>query len=465
MSMRRVPLKAFLDRARKVLAAPPVRRPNPLTFVIGNESADLDSLCSAILLAYFRTNTPPHGLHIPICNLRRADLALRPELGAVLQPAGLEPDDLLTLCDLPNDVLLPIQARWFLVDHNAPTGHIRDTYLTKAQPNPFVGCIDHHDDELVIPPTVTPRLISKSGSCTSLVLSHCRPMWMNLPSHPSIDAELAHLALGPILIDTTNLRAAERTTPVDVAAVDLAESKLVPCHLTTAAASATQEGFYDRTTTTTACEDGGRDRVTTTTTTREEGGYGRRVTTTTTTTSGGTGVYDRTAFFDAITALKEDIAKLSPRDVLRKDYKRWAADAEDSEDSLALGISAVMRGLPYLVSGDSRFGSTEGFLEAVRAWAREERLDVVGVMTVSKPEGVFTRELMVWAFGGAAAAAGREFARRHGERLGLERWRGGGLEVDGEGEWRGCWVQGNREFSRKQIAPMIREVMRGDAKL
>ncbi|KAK0744046.1 hypothetical protein B0T18DRAFT_328571 [Schizothecium vesticola] len=409
MSTRRVSLKAFLDKAKKVLAAPPARRPNPLTFVIGNESADLDSLCSAILLAYFRTNTPPHGLHIPISNLRRGDLALRPELNAVLRPAGLQPDDLLTLCDLPKDVLVPIQARWFLVDHNAPTGYVRDTYLTTLTPNPFVGCIDHHDDESVIPTTVTPRLLIKCGSCSSLVLSYCRPMWFLLPEHPAIDAELAHLALGPILIDTTNLQAAERTHAVDVAAVELAESKL----------------------------------------TQEDGGG-----------------YDRIAYFDAITALKEDISSLSPRDVLRKDYKRWAdSDPDSSPGGLALGISSVVQGLSYLVSSESRFGSAAGFLDAVRAWAREQGLDVVAVMTVSKPEGVFTRELMVWAFGEEAAAAGREFARRHGERLGLERWRDGELELEGDGEWRGCWTQGKREFSRKQVAPMLREVMRGEAKL
>lgn len=256
---------------------------------------------------------------------------------------------------------------------------------------------------------MTPRLLTKCGSCSSLVLSYCRPMWFLLPEHRTIDAELAHLALGPILIDTTNLQAPERTHAVDVAAVELAESKL-----------------------TTATQEGGD-------------------------------IYDRTAYFDAITALKEDISSLSPRDVLRKDYKRWADS--DAPGSLALGISSIVQGLTYLTSSESRFGSTGGFLDAVRAWAREQGLDVVAVMTVSKPEGVFTRELMVWGFGEEAVAAGREFARRCGERLGLERWRGGEMEVEGEGEWRGCWTQGRREFSRKQVAPMLREVMRGEAKL
>src|SRR6478752_5262561 len=38
-SSSRVPLKAFLATAKKALSAPPSQRQNPLTFVIGNESA------------------------------------------------------------------------------------------------------------------------------------------------------------------------------------------------------------------------------------------------------------------------------------------------------------------------------------------------------------------------------------------------------------------------------------------
>ena len=68
---------------------------------------DLDSLCSAIVLAYLRTHSPPHTLHIPISNLPRDDLSLRPEMAAVLSHAGLASDD-------PNFVaIVPVEIRKF----------------------------------------------------------------------------------------------------------------------------------------------------------------------------------------------------------------------------------------------------------------------------------------------------------------------------------------------------------------
>ncbi|KAK0641320.1 hypothetical protein B0T16DRAFT_336250 [Cercophora newfieldiana] len=402
-SPARVSLKAFLATARKALAAPPAQRQNPLTFVIGNESADLDSLCSAVLLAYFRSQTPPHTLHIPLSNLPRADLALRPELGAILRPAGLQPDDLLTLSDLPRDGLRPENTRWFLVDHNAPTGDLASQF-TSASSSPsdlLIGCIDHHDDEDTIPSSA-PRTFAKCGSCISLIVDHCRPAWDSLPSsspdETTISSQLAHLALGPILIDTSNLASRDKTTPWDIRAVEFTESKI---HSSTN--------------------------------------------------------YDRTAYFDEITRLKEDISSLSYRDVLRKDYKRW------TDGGLALGISSVVQGLEYLTT---EFGSKEEFLDELRRWAKEQRLDIAAVMTTSRPGGKFTRELLVWAYGEDAVKVARQFAKRDTEALGLEKWREGDLDdAASAGEWRVCWVQKGVEHSRKQVAPMLRDAMKEAAKL
>jgi len=370
---------------------------------------DLDSLCSAVLLAYFRTQTPPHTLHIPLSNLPRADLALRPELGAILRPTGLQPDDLLTLSDLPKDGLRLENTRWFLVDHNAPTGDIAGQF-TSASPgttNLLVGCIDHHDDEGTVPSNVGLRVLAKSGSCMSLVVGHCRSAWDSLPprsdpsSSPSpdeISSQLAHLALGPILIDTTNLKSKDRTTDWDVGAAEFAESKISD------------------------------------------------------------GSYSRTAYFDEITRLKEDISGLSYRDILRKDYKRWA------DGGLALGISSVVQGVGYLTT---ELGSKGQFLDEVKGWAKEQRLDIAAVMTTSKPEGRFTRELLVWAFGEDAVKVVRQFVKRNGEALGLESWKGGDLDSDGapREELRVCWTQREVKHSRKQVAPMLRETMKDAAKL
>ncbi|KAK3294469.1 uncharacterized protein B0H64DRAFT_463386 [Chaetomium fimeti] len=427
MSPTRASLKGFLATARKALLSPPAQRPKPLTFVVGNESADLDSLCSAVVFAYFRTHTPAHGLHIPLSNLPRADLALRPELQAVLHPAGLKPDDLITLCDLPREGLHPQDTRWLLVDHNALTGRLAASFSGQV-----VGCIDHHVDEGVIPhdvPEGQPRRFATCGSCMSLVLDHCKPTWDSLAasacedgtSAAECDAQLAHVALAPILIDTINLTSKDKTTDWDVHATELAESKLASFE------SQSQS----------------RSQVQTQPSAQEDAAP-----------------YNRETYHATLTTLKEQIAGLPYRDVLRKDYKRW------TEGSLGLGMSTVVQDLTTTTATAGE-GERGAFVAALRAWAGEQGLDIAAVMTVSRPGGVFTRELLVWGLSEAGVAAVGEFRRRFAEKLGLESWEGGGLDGggEGEGEWRVCWRQKEVSCSRKQVGPMLREAMRESAKL
>ncbi|KAK0667781.1 putative Exopolyphosphatase [Cercophora samala] len=406
---QRVSLKSFLTTARKALTVPASQRPNPLTFVVGNESADLDSICSAVLYAYFRTHAPSSQptLHIPLSNLPRADLALRTELNAIFPPSSnsVTPDDLITLSDLPSPSDLPPSAtKWYLVDHNVLTGDLAKRGYDKS----IVGCVDHHDDEGVIPPDTQPRVFAKCGSCMSLVLSQCQPIWDELESHQEIDEELARVAMAPILIDTVKLGSKDKTTEWDVNAANYAEEKLVA----TLGAAA-----------------GGSDRER----------------------------YDRGKYFDHLSELKDSILHLSYRDILRKDYKKWA------DGSLSLGISTVVQGFETCLT---EVGGKQAFLTALRDWAREQQLDIAAVMTVSKPGGVFTRELLVWALGGQdSVKVARRFVEKNGEALGLEKWKNGELDGEEGGEWRACWRQMDVGSSRKQVAPMLREVMKESARL
>jgi exopolyphosphatase len=265
----------------------------------------------------------------------------------------------------------------------------------------------------------------------SLVLDHCKSTWDALSASPcadgtpaaECDAHLARIALAPILIDTTKLTSKEKTTDWDIRAAQLAESKLLSAPSPTAAVqSQSQSRSHPQP--------------------HAEGGY------------------DRTAYYDTLAALKEQIQGLSYRDILRKDYKRW------SEGPLALGVSTVVQGLGYVMRevGDKSRGA---FLDALKGWAGEQRLDVAAVMTLSRPEGVFTRELLVWGLNSEGAKVVREFERRFGETLGLEGWNGGELDERGyeEGELRVCWRQKGVQYSRKQVAPMLREAMRESSKL
>ncbi|KAG5929119.1 hypothetical protein E4U42_007023 [Claviceps africana] len=213
-------LEAFLATARSALKAPLAQRATPLTFVVGNESADLDSLCSAIVYAFLRTNSPPHTLHIPLSNLSRADLALRTEMTAVLQHAALTTDHLLTLSDLPD--LQPQDTRWVLVDHNSPTGAL------KKFASQVAGCVDHHVDEGFVGVDARPRIIEPCGSCMSLIVDECKQTWGEL--HERIDTaehdKLVKLSLAPILLDTTNLTAASKVRPKDTQAVHFLQRHL-----------------------------------------------------------------------------------------------------------------------------------------------------------------------------------------------------------------------------------------------
>ncbi|SPQ20240.1 fcbf9880-a541-4ed8-9612-7c3e1297d1ad [Thermothielavioides terrestris] len=445
MATRRASLKSFLAAAKKALVAAPAQRQTPLHFVIGNESADLDSLCSALVYAYFRTHTPPHTLHIPLSNLPRADLTLRPELSAVLTPAGLRPDDLITLTDLPGeDALSPQDTRWLLVDHNVLTGDLAARFSSQV-----VGCIDHHEDEGVIPhalPADQPRIFAKCGSCMSLVLDKCRATWDALAASATAsacddgtpaaacDAALARVALAPILIDTTNLTSKDKTTDWDVRAAQLAEAKLLawpPAAVSLATMTAPPAG-------------GGAAQQQQQQQQQHQQQHQPQAE---------PGSYDRAAYYAALTHLKEQIQGLTYRDVLRKDYKRWG------EGRLAVGVSTVVQGLGYVLrelgsgtgpaaaagavatgqgdggGNEDGMGRGEGsrgkaaFLDALRAWAAEQRLDVAVVMTVSRPGGVFTRELLVWGLNGEGVKVMGEFVRRYGDALGLETWEGG--ELDG----------------------------------
>lgn len=405
----RLTLKAFLASARTALASP-AKQSRPLTFVVGNESAgkliilrlrihtncvDLDSLCSSVVMAYLRSNSPGHGLHIPLSNLQREDLQLRTEMSEVLRHADLEFSDLLTLSDLPD--LKPDDTRWYLVDHNAMTGPL------KKYQNRIAGCIDHHVDEEVVPLEASPRMIQHCGSCITLVIEECRQEWQNLRSKSNDDdinascssatedAKIAKLSLAPILLDTVNLTAKEKMCEKDPEIAGFLETVI-----------------DDKT-------------------------------------------FDRTKFFDEISAVKEDISSLSFRDIFRKDYKQW----EDGDQ--VLGLSCTVQNFDYLLE---KSGDKELFLKELAAWSDERGLDIAGVMTTSHPNDEFQRHLLVWG----RSSKGRDSLKEFGtiaKSLELETWSGGILNEDGT---RAVWRQYNLKASRKQVGPLLRDAMKAVGK-
>jgi exopolyphosphatase len=378
------------------------------------------------VLAYLRTYAPTSKrFYIPLANLARADLVLRPELGPVLRNAGVGLSDLATLCDLkvglgreretqegseerggakgPKHLDID-KSRWVLVDHNALQGELGKLYAGNV-----VGVIDHHDEENQVPVDCgeEPRVVRPCGSCASLVVEWCRPGWDAMSKEEEKegrggkseafkkwDGELAMLAMAPILVDTTNLTNTSRVTQRDREAVEFLEECI---------------------------KISGEDN------------------------------YSSQRYFKELTDAKEDIDSLSLYDILRKDYKLWV----EGVGSFKLGISSVVKNMQYLIekaSGDEMFNSK------VREFAEERGLNICAIMTTSHEDDIFRRELFVWALGSDGVIAAKKFEAAAREKLALSTWGDNRLDDDNieKGHWRRCWWQHKVEHSRKQVAPLMR---------
>jgi exopolyphosphatase len=441
-------MTTFLADARTYLQSA-IHNGEKVTFVIGNESAgmcievfevfevcvltriysDLDSLTSTLLLAYIRTYCPrPNAFSafcIPLLNIPASDIAIRSEFLALLPYANLDSESLITLTDLPKSEdlvkrLPPENTSWILVDHNAFQGMLGKLYAGRV-----AGTIDHHNDERMVPTDTgaEPRIITQTGSCTSLVTNYCHEAWDSLadtkpethdagdldikPFLLRWDAMIAQFALASILIDTNNLTSKDKTTEHDTSAFAYLESKVMG----TLAVSA---------------------------------------------------LYKRDKYFDEIKMAQQDVSGLKLRDMLRKDYKEW------TEGSLKLGVSSVVKSVDYLVqkavteqTGSPDAGS-ESFLETTKRFAGDRSLDIYAVMAGStSAEGKFQRELLVWAFNPDGELAAKQFEKISSDKLGLRPWHGSacGIEEEGKGEWRKIWQQNEVQHTRKRVGPLLREAM------
>ncbi len=380
-------------------------------------------------------SAPFTALYVPLTNIPAADIRLRPEYTALFQHANIDSSHLITLDDLPDrssiaQHLKPENTKWILVDHNVLQGDLGKLYSAHIS-----GVIDHHDDENKAPKDTgsEPRVIEKSGSCTSLVVNYCRSTWDDMSSSSlssgaghaqgdslsndssmsrKWDAQLAKLALASILIDTANLTAESKVTSHDIKAVKYLEAKI---NLSPQDAAS----------------------------------------------------FDRQTFYDQISTAKKDIGSLRLHDILRKDYKEWT-----ERDDKKLGISSVVKPLSFLQhkareERPSEKQDDEPFLTTLRNFAEERELAIFAVMTTSTSDGGdFQRELLIWALASERVEAAKKFQDSAVTELKLENWEddleggltGGGGNGD-DGTWRRVWWQREVGKSRKQVAPLLRNAM------
>lgn len=181
-------------------------------FVMGNESADLDSIISSITYAYLLKQESPSqqtGLYIPLMNIFREEIVLRKDVLYVFDILNIAIDDLVFLDDnVPlNELLKQKRLSLNLVDHNVlkpSQAHLSDA---------VERIVDHHADENIQYPLISGenKLIAVAGSAATLIAEKILSN-QQVRMHP----EFAALLLAPILIDTSNLKSAEKTTEKDI---------------------------------------------------------------------------------------------------------------------------------------------------------------------------------------------------------------------------------------------------------
>ncbi|CAG8534150.1 5676_t:CDS:2 [Paraglomus occultum] len=187
-----------------------------LEVVMGNESADLDSIISATAYAVL-TNILVNKICIPLVQISKSELKLRQECVYALKESGLNQNNLIYLDDFEKvkKVLKKYDdSKIVLVDHNQLMSRWKDVE------GKVYRIIDHHKDENLYSVTGEYRNIKLVGSACSLVTLEFKDLWTKATDDQKKTlAKLPKLLLAPILVDTISLDESKgKTKPEDLSA-------------------------------------------------------------------------------------------------------------------------------------------------------------------------------------------------------------------------------------------------------
>lgn len=194
-----------------------------VTFCLGNEAADADSIASALCHAYHRQHQHINfdRYFVPVVNVDRRKLHLRRDVDILLSTAAVKLSDLICIDDMftksttLESMIQDGKIFFSLLDHNRLSLRIEKELVFLASINPpnFIEeIIDHHEDLNQYPhchglrrniafdsSNKTPLV----GSCITLVAEEI------LQDHtPPMLRDVADIIAGVILLDTVNASAA-----------------------------------------------------------------------------------------------------------------------------------------------------------------------------------------------------------------------------------------------------------------
>lgn len=199
---------AFLKHSKQFLKSIPVE-PQTFHVIIGNESCDLDSTVSSLLLGYYMFKQNHGTTVIPIINVSREHFSLRGENCCVLNNAGISFDNLVFRDEVNfKDLISKNSITASLVDHHvlskndaALANHVRQIFDHRPKdPN-------HKWDEL----KVKIRL-EQVGSCCTLIADEIWKYDIDI-----LDKSLAYMLYQTIIYDTLALKPEKgKAKPLDI---------------------------------------------------------------------------------------------------------------------------------------------------------------------------------------------------------------------------------------------------------
>lgn len=369
---------------------------------------DLDSMASAIAYAWYATRHLGQPT-VPLLQTPRTDLSLRAENIYALEFSAIDPIHLLTGDELPTDS--PPATKYVLLDHNTLKGRFMGDKNASV-----VAIVDHHADEHHHL-DASPRIVEvPTGSCCSLVARLVQKEWPE-----GMSRAIARLLLCAILSDTNGLKAGGKAEYADR---EVAPFLLERAELSSMSASPVLD-VHD--------------------------------------------VREAKELTQILAVRKSSVESLSPRDLLRRDFKEYRfMPAWNAEGTVPVGLASVPRGIKAITGGDKNGGRE--LARACIAWLEERELDALGVLTSWKDEGKGGkkgkhRREIVWVVRGGKELKDRLWKGLEGsEELELKR-KGGKEYVDGmEGaggedlEIR-MYEQRNAQATRKVAAPVVKAII------
>ncbi|EGW33073.1 uncharacterized protein SPAPADRAFT_60386 [Spathaspora passalidarum NRRL Y-27907] len=386
----------------------------PYRLVTGNQSADMDSVVSALSFAYF-TKLQTEQDVIPLINIPRKDFRLRRDIELLLKSHSITEDVLYFVEDF-HQLVSESKVHLTLVDHNNIQGEeIQKAYADKLVE--VVSIIDHHADEEAFL-DASPRIIRSCGSGSCLIFNYFYENYLSKLDDLSSHSDVIELLLGPLLIDTSNMT--QKVEQPDVDAFSVYQQVVNKGNMQTFI-----DSFSD-----------GRHK----------------------------GETELDQFYSILKKAKKDVSGFSFFDILLKDYKQFTFKSSSSGVSATVGFSSMGKSFKWVMKN-----YTEEELQSTMSNSLKELGIDLFIMTSSytqKDTDIYTREFSYY------------FEERNDDRFNhLGELAKDQLELNDDiYGWKKMkdtvkslqssssstfqiYNQGNIKASRKQIVPIIKEIL------